>query len=183
MKTLSTSPKVLLTAIAIVAIFSVPSFASNHDITNNEKTVYEMPDTGRVLPNNPLFIFKQIREEIELLLATGEEKARLLVQLSDRYTSYGAKMVKLNKPQVAFQSFEESISYQNEFVKLIAENQKQEDLKTDEEICFRSIQSNIKQAEILRASITDISDSDQPAIASLLEKNLDTRAKIEKCGK
>lgn len=183
MKNLSTSPKVLLIAISLAVFLSGPSFASKHDITNNEKTIYEMPDTGRILPNNPLFILKQLREDIELFLSTGGEKALFLVQLSDRYTSYGAKMIKLNKPEAAFQSFEESLSHQKELVNIMVENKKKNNNKTVEEVCFRSVQSNIKQAEILRASLLDISDSDQPAVASLLEKNLEARGKLEKCGK
>lgn len=154
----------------------------SQEIAENKKTVYDLPDTGMILPNNPLFQLKRLRDEATLAVTFGADRAKLLIQLSDRYTSYGQKMTKMNKPQSAFSLFEQSIYYQEELATTLKKLKKEGNFK-NEDICYKAVQSNIKQAEVIRGTLEDLSATDQAALASILEKNIDARKLLEICDK
>jgi len=180
------SLKITLIVVVIFTTSITPSIAASPTITQeiveNKKTVYELPDTGSVLPNNPLFHLKRIRDEAMLSVARGQERARLLIQLSDRYTSYGQKMVKINKPESAFSLFEQSITYQQELASTLKKLYK-ENRAAAEDFCYKAIQSNIKQAEVIRGTLDSLSSSDQTAMANMLEQNIEARKLLEICDK
>jgi len=154
----------------------------SQELVENKKTVYELPETGMILPNNPLFHLKRFRDETALAMSHGQDRAKLLIQLADRYTSYGQKMTKMNKPQSAFALFEQSIYYQEELASTLKKLNK-ENNTTNEDICYKAIQSNIKQSEVIRGTLDDLSVSDQAALAKILEKNIGARKLLEICDK
>lgn len=153
------------------------------DLVNNEKVIYELPDVGSISPENPLFIFKRVRDE--LLLALPQDtitRARLLVQLSDKYNVYADKLAHLSKIQRSTQMFETAIGYLSTTSDLLKEERKKtntESSKALTDLHYIALQSNIKQAEILRSLIDDVPTSEQPALVELLEKNMQLRKKLQ----
>jgi hypothetical protein len=188
MKIASVSLKVLILFVLIIltlprSVVAVSPTVSQ-TLADNQKTIYELPDTGNILPNNPLFHIKRLRDETSLIFSKGNDKSRLLVTLSDRYTVYGQKMAKMNKPESAFALFGQSIAYQEELVsQLKKQNQANNIPTTTKDICYKAIQSNIKQAEVMRSILNDLSTTDQATLAKVLEKNIETRKLLEMCDK
>jgi hypothetical protein len=153
----------------------------NPEIAVNDKTVYELPDGGTILPNNPLFQLKKIRDDVFLLFMTGQIRAKNLIALSDRYTVYAQKMITANRPQTAFELFENSVDYQRELVKHFKNHEARTDATTGEDMCYKAIQSNIKQSEVIKSILSDVSPTDQNVLAQILEMNLEVRKMLENC--
>jgi len=153
------------------------------DLVNNEKVIYTLPEIGSITPDNPLFFLKQIRDGV-LLALPQDTHARLktLIQLSDKYTVYAEKLARLSKSQRAAQSFQTAMGYQTNMIDILKEELKKSNEKEDHsliELRNTAIQSNIKQAETIRQLIDDVSASEQPVYAQLLEKNMQLRKKLQ----
>lgn len=153
------------------------------DLVNNEKVIYTLPDIGSIAPDNPLFFLKQIRDGVLLALPQDTDaRIKTLIQLSDKYTVYAEKLARLSKSQRAAQSFHTAMSYQSTMIDLLKEEFKKPNQKEDQsliELRNTAIQSNIKQAEMIRMLIDDVSASEQPVYAQLLEKNMQLRKKLQ----
>ncbi|MFO0703429.1 MAG: hypothetical protein U0525_01765 [Patescibacteria group bacterium] len=181
------SLKAFLSFVLVFTTFVTPSIAASptpisQEVAENQKTVYELPDVGPILPNNPLFQLKRLKDEAMLVLSNGNEKASLLIQMSDKYTAYAKKMAEINKPQSAFSLFEQSITYQEELANTLKKNHIT-NTSSSEDMCYKAVQSNIKQAEVLRKTLDDLSASDQATLAKILEKNISARKLLEICDK
>lgn len=175
--------------IALCISFSFPvgvnaqSFSSpTADLVGNERAVYSLPDVGSILPDNPLFVFKQLRDDVTLALPQDKfVKLKHLIQLGDRYTVYADKMVRTSKLKRAISLFESSLKFQNEALGILQDlsddTQKNENAISDLKGVF--MQSNIKQAEIIRTLIGEVSSSEQSTFIQLLDKNVILRKKLQ----
>jgi len=153
------------------------------DLVNNEKVIYELPDTGSITPDNPLFIFKQIRDGVKLALPQDSHvRMKTLIQFGDKYTVYAEKLAHLSKSQRSIQTFQTAMTYQSTMIDILKEESKKSDKEGDKEcteIRNTAIQSNIKQAEMIRLLIDDLSASEQPAYVQLLDKNMQLRKQLQ----
>ncbi len=188
MKIASESLKAAFSFVLIITTFtgSVAAISPtvSQSLADNQKTVYELPETGSILPNNPLFHIKRLRDEASLVFSQGQDKSKFLVTLSDRYTAYGQKMARMNKPESSFELFRQSIEYQENLVSLLKKQHKAGVIpNSGEDICYKAVQSNIKQAEVMRSILDDLSTSDQTVLAKILEKNIEIRKLLEICDK
>ena len=153
------------------------------DLVNNEKVIYELPDTGSITPENPLFIFKQIRDGVMLALPQDSHaRMRTLIQLGDKYTVYAEKLAHLSKTQRSIHTFQTAMTYQSTMIDILKEESKKQNQEGDAEcteLRYIATQSNIKQAEMIRLLIDDLSASEQPAYVQLLDKNMQLRKKLQ----
>lgn len=151
------------------------------DLVSNDKVVYILPEAGFIFPDNPLFIIKQIRDEIVLLLPQDSEaRVRLMIQMSDKYTVYADKMERTSKPQQAVKMFTQSFQLQNQIVQTleaIRDDRTREVLS--QELKELAIQSNIKQAEIIRMLIDDVASAEQSMLVEHLNENMIIRKKLQ----
>ncbi|MBP6994015.1 hypothetical protein KBB12_02130 [Candidatus Woesebacteria bacterium] len=153
------------------------------DLADNEKVIYELPDIGSITPDNPLFVFKQLRDGVLLALSQNTvSRVRTLIQLSDKYTVYAEKFARLSKTERSVQTFQTAMSYQSTMIEILED--KQESPNSQDEVELRELQhiarqSNIKQAETIRLLMDDISTSEQPAFVLLLDKNIQLRKRLQ----
>ena len=178
----------LICVLCASLLFSFPVSAqgtssSPADLADNEKVIYALPDIGSISPENPLFIFKRVRDGILLALPQDTEtKTRLLIQMSDKYTVYADKLAHLSKTQRSLEMFQTTLGYQSTIIELFREESKKPDTHTNkamDDLRYTALQSNIKQAETLRSLIDDIPTSEQSAFVELLEKNMQLRKKLQ----
>ncbi len=179
------SLKIVLVSALISACMAQSSVSAvDHtfqDLANNEKAVYTLPEPGSILPNNPLFQIKRLRDEATLAVTFGPERVKLLIALSDRYTVYGVMMAQQNKPQVAFQMFAQALRHQEALIDILSKSNKGSKKTMSSEMCALSMQSNIKHAEVMRELLSELSATDQPALAMTLDTNMSHRKALAQC--
>lgn len=153
------------------------------DLADNAKVIYDLPDIGSITPDNPLFILKQLRDGVVLALPQDMvSRIRTLIQFNDKYTVYAEKFAHLSKTERSIKTFETAMEYQSSMIELLENEQKSPNTQHKEELNelqHVARQSNIKQAEIIRLLIDDVSTSEQPAFVQLLDKNMQLRKKLQ----
>jgi hypothetical protein len=178
----------IISAFCAIVFFLPPIFAQDvstrpADLVNNEKVIYTLPDVGSISPDNPLFFLKQIRDGVVLALPQDPlDRIRTLIQFGDKYTVYAEKLAHLSKTQRSVETFQTAMNYQSTMIDLLKEESRKPNRKEDQtygELRNIAHQSNIKQAEMIRLLIDDVSISEQPAFVQLLEKNMQLRKKLQ----
>jgi len=153
------------------------------DLVNNDKVIYSLPDVGNVTPDHPLFVLKQIRDSFVLALPQDPiSRAKTLIQMSDKYTVYGSRLVSLSRINRAVSSFELSLDHQASLEKTLTEEAARTSQQEPEIVSHLrepAIQSNIKQAEILRTLMDGVPSTEQPTFMDLLDKNMQLRKRLQ----
>jgi len=153
------------------------------DLANNDQTEYSLPDIGTINPDNPLFAFKQLRDDILLLLPQGKlDKIKHLIQLNDKYTVYADSSIRLSKSQQSIRLFESAQKFQSFTIDELYLASKEDKLnKTKEytDLKLTALQSNIKQAVMIRDLVDELPVSEQSTFIQLLDKNISLRKKLQ----
>jgi hypothetical protein len=79
---------------------------------NDLEINYQMPFEGRVLPDNPLWIFKAGRDKIWFLITSSHSRrAELALLFSDKRLISGQKLLEKNKPDIAISTLTKGEKY------------------------------------------------------------------------
>lgn len=165
------------TSIQAQSISSPPA-----DLLGNEKVIYILPEVGSILPDSPLFVLKQLRDDVLLVIPQDTlSKMRLLIQLGDKYTVYADKMAHSSKSKLSASLFDTALDYQNEVVNLLSGMAKspQKDEKALSDYKNIATQSSIKQAETIRLLLGEVPSSEQSLFIQLLDRNILLRKKLQ----
>ncbi|MEI6327538.1 MAG: hypothetical protein WCO78_05495 [Candidatus Roizmanbacteria bacterium] len=185
------SLKAIFLFLCIVFVFSVVQIhaetsqpTSSAQLVQDEKVIYTLPPAGQVIPGHPLFMIKQIRDDIEDLLTRDPlEKAKLKLRYADRYIVYSQALADHNMPMRAVESIRTAISYQEcalaEVQILFAQKDVAEEKQSlNKQFRFVLVQSNVKQSEIIRDLLNKLPDGEQETLLGLLEQSLAIRKQL-----
>lgn len=178
-------------ALLSLSVFVTPSLVPHAqgtssrpaDLVNNDKVIYSLPDVGSITPENPLFVLKQLRDNLLLAIPQSTpDKIKLLIQMGDKYTVYADKLSHLSKSQRSLQMFNTAMSYQSEIIDMFQKEYAGADTETRkalDNLRNIAIQSNIKQAETIRALLDAVPPSEQPHLVKLLDENIQLRKELQ----
>ncbi len=188
MKSLRTCVTATVVVITVCLLVAPPTHAQETssrpaDLVDNERVIYSLPDVGGITPENPLFVLKQVRDNLLLAMPQDSiDKAKLLIQMNDKYTVYADKLAHLSKLKRSTQMFETAMSYQAHVTDILKDelpDATDAERDTLGQIRNVAIQSNIKQAEMIRTLFDVVPASEQPALVQLLDKNIQLRKKLQ----
>jgi hypothetical protein len=148
-------------------------------ITTFEKVEdYELPYPG-ILPDNPLYILKNLRNSIQLLMAQDAlEKAKVNLQLSDKNISASLELTKKGKSKLAAETALKAEELFNRSVTIIEKGE--ETIKTEERKKFIDllIKSNLKHRETLEFLLKNTPTGQVEQFEKLHQQNLELQKKI-----
>lgn len=156
------------------------------ELVQDEKVIYTLPEAGQVIPTHPLFIIKQIRDNIEdVLTRDPKQKIKLKLRQADLHIVYSQALASQNKPTAAMQAVEEAVRQDQDASKILLDL-KPQSISGDEEVAkkemkdirFNLVQSNIKHAEVLRNLLTTLPKGEQESLFSSLEKLTSIRKEL-----
>ncbi|GIW62730.1 MAG: hypothetical protein KatS3mg090_0556 [Patescibacteria group bacterium] len=169
---------IIILLLTIVFLISPNSLKADTFLNQVPKKVnYQLPYPG-VLPDNPIYFFKNIRDKILLFITEkGRDKADRLLLYSDKKISMSRELMKKGKVKLSLKT---AISAEEDFNKLITEIQ--DNQITDPEFTSKVKLSSDKHKEVIIQLITD---SQLPetndlvkTLLKLTEKNLQEVTKI-----
>ncbi len=146
---------------------------------NRSKVEYQLPYSG-ILPDNPIFLLKRIRDKL-LVLMTRDliKKSKLLLLLSDKQAVMSLSLAKKGKEKLAVKTANKGEKY---FLKLLTvlKETKEQGKSPDGEFILKLKLSNQKHQEIIQ-SLSVLLPQGQ---SELLSKTLEINRKIyQKLGK
>lgn len=172
--------KVSLIALVFFSFITIPAFAQTIDGEGSESadltvtpspSEYVLPYPG-MLPDNPLYFIKEIRDSIiSFLIADPLKKADFDLLQSDKSLQNGVALLGKKKNDLAFKQFSLEESY---FSQAVSESEKaQKQKEDDKDILQKLSQAGEKHKEVLDNTIKNLSGDDKKIL-------LNNEAAIEK---
>lgn len=172
--------KILTFLIALFIIFILPiSFQVNAIVISEQKVIYNLPYPG-LLPDNPLYIIKIIRDRItEVTTRDYLKKTELYLLLSDKRLAMGMSLVNVGKFKLAISTFEKSEKYFLKIPALIITSKKQGAGATDD-LINRLKMSNVKHSEVEQDMFKKIPQSQTDVLNQILKINQEVKSQLDK---
>ena len=148
-------------------------------ITTFEKVEdYQLPYPG-LLPDNPLYALKNIRDSIQLLMAQSTlEKAQVNLQLSDKNMAASLELTKKGKSKLASETAQKAHDQIERAVTIVEKNGKAMDQEKKKEFIQSLIKANLVHRETLEYLMKNTPTGQVEQFEKLLQKNLETQNKI-----
>jgi len=130
---------------------------------------YALPYPG-ILPGNPLYFFKTIRDVIAGFLITGPlKKAEFDLLQTDKYLAISQALFDQKKEKTEiFSSLDQALAYFDNAIKKTEEAKKQG--MESQALTQKLFIANLKHQEVVRSMVLATKGDDQKAYASRLEK-------------
>ncbi len=137
---------------------------------SDKKVVYELPYPG-ILPDNPLYVIKALRDKI-LSIITREptKKAELYLLFSDKRVAMVLPLLAKGKTQLALSTFSKGEVYFSQ-IPFLLDSAKKQGVKPSESLIYQLKQSNIKHREIIDTLTKEVPRGQEQDISYLLELN------------
>ena len=162
-------------------IFFIPtlSFAQTTVPLSNQKVIYELPYPG-ILPDHPLYIFKQTRDKIiEFLTRDNLKKAELYLLNSDKLAVMAKQLGQQGKGSLAVKTIRQAEEYTIKIIKLLNLAKKQGSRPTDD-FLRRLKNSNVKHAEIIEELLRELPQGSAATLTDILRINEQAHRQLEK---
>lgn len=160
----------LLIALLILTLFPVPAFGqtATEAATPTPKVDYQLPYPG-LLPGNPFYVLKTIRDRIiSLLIADPLKKAEFNLLQADKRLSTAIALVKEKKEALAESTISKGENYFEEGVVQLSEARKQ-GINTDD-LTRRYKLAAAKHIEVLQSLEKSVKKEHQPLFTALLRR-------------
>ncbi len=89
-------------------------------IKGNKLVVYKLPETG-ILPNNPLYLFKRVRDHLWLVFSYGINKSKIALLLADKKAAEFGRLATQENIDWALESGNEAVD-KLEYAYYLSEN-------------------------------------------------------------
>lgn len=165
--------------VLIPAFFYIITSSYSQAITLSEKKViYNLPYAG-ILPDNPLYFFKQVRDTIlEFTTRDQVKKAELLLLSSDKKIAMASLLSKKGKNtlmiKVLIQAEKSSLS-----IPSLVISSKKQGVGPKEGLVYRLKLSNAKHREVIEGLIKDLPQGQEKEMNLVLDLNNQTRKLLE----
>ncbi len=175
--------KALVSLIAILFLFSAPmmvyllEYSSPVDATQ-EHVTYVLPYPG-ILPDNPLYFFKVIRDRL-LDLATRDnvKKAELYLLFSDKRIAMAQDLAQKAKDKLALDTAMKAEEYFQQIPKLVTDAKKEGSGPTSSFVETLKL-SNAKHQEILQQFLMEFPQGSSDQINAILQLNRQTQRVLQ----
>lgn len=158
-----------------------PLFNTNQSQVINyedQKVVYDLPYPG-ILPDNPLYFLKAIRDKaIDILTRDQIQKARLYLLFSDKRVNMSILLSKKGKQKLATTTLSKAEKYFEPIPNLLKQS-KTQGVSPPEELVFRLRLSNSKHREIIQSYIKTFPQGEIEYLNTLLKLNEKIKKDLE----
>lgn len=153
-------------------------------ITTFEKVVdYQLPYPG-LLPDNPLYVLKQARDTVQLMMAGSSlEKAKVYLQIADKNMAAAIELTKKGKHKLAVERVQRAEAKYMDAFNLI-EKPKDEINQEDRKAFIDMLRkANLKYREIIESLMKTTPTGQVEQLEELRQSNLEIQQKVEKLQK
>jgi hypothetical protein len=176
--------KVLIPFIAIFLLipllFYIIHFSYSESIVlSDKKVIYELPYVG-MLPDNPLYFIKQIRDKIvELSIRDYQKKADFYLLSSDKQAGIAIQLNKKGKTKQALQALSQAEILSLNIYSLYI-NSKKQGVTFNESFIYRLKLSNVKHRQVIETFIKELPQGNESEINKIIDLNERMKKDIEK---
>lgn len=164
----------------IPAFFYIIHFSYSESIVlSDKKVIYELPYVG-ILPDNPLYFIKQIRDKIiELIIRDYQKKADFYLLSSDKQAGIAIQLNKKGKTKLALQSLSQSELLSLKIYSLYV-NSKKQGVTFNESFIYRLKLSNVKHRQVIEIFIKELPQGNENEINKIVDLNEKMKKNLEK---
>ncbi len=167
-----------VTVLLFIIIFAPVSHAETINLTQ-EKVVYNLPYPG-ITPDNPLYIFKNIRDRLVILLTRDDlKKAQSYLLLSDKRMAMAIVLSKKGKDALAVSTLSKGEKYFIRIPPLLASAKKQGGSATADFVNKLKV-SNAKHSEVIESLLKALPQGETATMNDILKLNHEIRRALEK---
>jgi len=171
--------KAFLLVLLILSLgVSVPAFAKPI-VISEQKVIYDLPYPG-ILPDNPLYTFKIIRDRVmEIMTRDYLKKAELYLLFSDKRAAMAMALADNGKDKLAVSTLSKGEKYFEKIPDILKTSKKQ-GVSPSSDLINRLKLSNSKHREIAQDLLKKLPQGQDDAINQILNLNDKIRASLEK---
>lgn len=162
--------------LALAILITIVPVSQAQTITTLQQKVidYQLPYPG-LLPDNPLYFIKQIRDSFMLFMAHDEaQKLEVYLQISDKNLSAGVELAKKGRHKLSVAMVEEA---ENRFDSIVEKLKKE---KTPHpEFVATLKKANLKHRETIENLMKDMPQGQVERMQTIREKNMQIGKKLE----
>lgn len=157
--------------IVIPAFFHIITYSYSQAITLSEKKViYDLPYAG-ILPDNPLYTLKQLRDVVvEFTTRDQMKKSEILLLSSDKKIHMAKLLSQKGKSRLAIKSLVDAEKQSLKIPKLLTESKKQ-GVSAKEGLIYRLKLSNVKHREVMEELMKDLPQGEEADMQAALDLN------------
>lgn len=145
---------------------------------SEKKVIYELPYAG-ILPDNPLYTFKEIRDMVtEFLTRDQMKKAESLLLSSDKKIHMAQILATKGKSGLMIKTLIKAEQQSLRIPSLIKESKKQ-GVGPKEGLIYRLKLSNVKHREVVEELIKNIPQGQEQAMSDILEINNQVKKQLD----
>ncbi len=166
--------------IIVPVFFYIITYSYSESVVlSDKKVIYELPYVG-MLPDNPLYIVKQIRDKIiEFTIRDYQKKADYYLLLADKQIGIAIQMNKKGKTKQAITYLKNGETLMEKIYSLLT-NSKKQGVAFHESFIYRLKQSNVKHREVIESFMKDLPSGNEQIIKEIADINEEIRKKLEK---
>jgi hypothetical protein len=168
--------KALASCLLVLTIFFIatPTIQAQTITTLQQKVVdYQLPYPG-LLPDNPLYFIKQIRDSFMLFMASDQlKKEEVKLQISDKNISAAIELTKKGRHKLSVAKVEEA---EAEFLSIVDRQSKEK--KKNKEFIDTLRKANLKHREAIENLMKDMPQGQVELMQKQREKNMDIGKKL-----
>ena len=172
-----------LTFVCALVVFLLAGNANTlhaQTITFEKVIDYQLPYPG-ILPDNPLYVFKEMRDSIQVMMAGSPlEKAKAQLQIADKNMAAAVELSAKGKHQLAGERISKA---QEHVLKIIAILNRQSDKTTQDqrtEFKMTLAKANLKHRETIETLMRDTPSGQVEQLEKLRQKNIEIQESISK---
>lgn len=161
-------------------LFYIINFSySGHIVLSDKKVIYELPYVG-MLPDNPLYFVKQIRDKIiELSIRDYQKKADFYLHSADKQAGIAIELNKKGKSKQALQALTQAELQSLKIHDLYLSSKKQ-GVTFNESFIYRLELSNVKHRQVIETFIKELPQGNENDINEIIELNERMKKNLEK---
>lgn len=165
--------------LAVPAFFYVITATYSQSITLSEKKViYDLPYAG-ILPDNPLYLLKEIRDTVTTFLTRDQmKKAEMLLLSSDKKINMALQLSAKGKSKLMIETLTAAEKQSTRIPALLKESKKQ-GVAAGEGFIYRLKLSNVKHREVEENLIKDMAQGQEQDMNSVLELNNQVKKQLD----
>lgn len=165
--------------IVVPSFFYIINSSYSQAITLSEKKViYDLPYAG-ILPDNPMYFFKQIRDSVlEFTTRDQMKKAEMLLLSSDKKIHMAQLLSKKGKNKLVLETLTHA---EKQFIKIpeLVQSSKSQGVGPKEGFVYRLKLSNVKHREVMEELIKDLPQGEEKEMQIVLDLNAQIRKKLD----
>jgi len=169
-----------LSLLVIITPLIVYFLESPHQVkASQEKVVYTLPYPG-ILPDNPLYVFKALRDQIQVFFIRDyQKKAEIYLLYSDKRVNMAIFLLEKGKINLAITTFSKGEKY---FLKIppLLKEAKRQGQQIPSEFIEKLKLANAKHREIADNFLKKIPQGETAAVMEIIKINEKIKADLEK---